>query len=419
MFELNEMQKMIQTMVRQFVTKEIQPHVEAMEDGKVSCFDLARKFYKTMGGPAMVKPALEKLAKKRETTGDDGGDVTKLLMSADAEDDMGGMGGDPMIMFLIVKELSRVSPGLAMSFGVSAGLAGGAVIGKGTARQIREYGIPLMTLDKIGSWCLTEPGAGSDAFGSMKTKAKPDGKGGYIINGTKTFITNGPVADLFVVYAKMDRGEASTAEMQVYTFILEKGMKGLSTGTPFHKMGMKDSPACEVFMEDVQVELRHLVGESEEKKGGRQSTKESLGNERSGVPAMCWGIIERCYEESVKYAKERVQFGKPIGDFQATQLKIYRMYMHLKNIENMVYRMAYMQKKGIRDVSYINGCKAYSSQAAVEVANEALQIFGGYGYMREYPIEKMYRDAKLLELGAGTTDINMLTCARNELGLAK
>jgi alkylation response protein AidB-like acyl-CoA dehydrogenase len=413
MFQMTEPQKMIRQMMRQYVTKEIQPHVEAMEDGKESWVDLARKMYKTMGGEAMLKPALEKLAKKREEGAEVHTDMTKL-MAGDEGDDMGGMGGDPMIMFIMVKELSRVSPGLAMSFGVSAGLAGGAVVGKGTARQIREYGIPLMTLQKIGSWCLTEPGAGSDAFGSMKSKAKPDGSGGYIINGTKTFITNGPVADYFVVYAKLELG----SETPVHTFILERGMKGLSTGTPFHKMGMKDSPTSEVFMEDVKLEKKHLLGESEAK-GGRQATKESLGNERSGVPAMCWGIIERCYEESVKYANERVQFGKPIAEFQATQLKIYRMYMHLKNIENMVIRMAWMQKKGIRDVSYINGCKAYSSQAAVEVANEALQIFGGYGYMREYPIEKMYRDAKLLELGAGTTDINMLTCARSELGLLK
>jgi alkylation response protein AidB-like acyl-CoA dehydrogenase len=414
MFKLTEPQKMIQQMVRQYVTKEIMPHVEAMEDGKVSCFDLARKFYKTMGGPAMIKPSLEKLAKKREEGAESSSDLTKLMAGDEEGEDAGGMGGDPMMMFLIVKELSRVSPGLAMSFGVSAGLAGGAIVAKGTARQIREWGIPLMTLEKIGSWCLTEPGAGSDAFGSMKSRAKPDGKGGYVLNGTKTFITNGPVADVFVIYARLDLGQG--AEMPVHTFILERGMKGLSTGTPFHKMGMKDSPTSEVFMEDVQLEKKHLLGESEAK-GGRQATKESLGNERSGVPAMCWGIIERCYEESVKYAKERVQFGRPIAEFQATQLKIYRMYMHLKNIENMVYRMAWMQKNGVRDVSYVNGCKAYSSTAAVEVTNEALQIFGGYGYMREYPIEKLYRDAKLLELGAGTTDINMLTCGRSELGL--
>ncbi len=415
MFTMTEPQKMIQTMLRQYVTKEIQPHVEAMEDGEKSWYELASKMFKMLGGEMMIKPALEKVAKKRDEAKDEGGDLAKI-MAEGADEDAGGMGGDPMIMMIMVKELSRVSPGLAMSFGVSAGLAGGAVVSKGTGNQIREFGIPLMTLQKIGAWCLTEPGAGSDAFGSMKSKAKPDGNGNYILNGTKTFITNGPVADYFIVYAKLDKGEPPE-DRAVHTFVLEKGMEGLSTGTPFHKMGMKDSPTSEVFMEDVKVPLKNLLGESEEKKGGRQATKQSLGNERSGVPAMCWGIIERCYDESVKYAKERVQFGRPIAEFQATQLKIYRMYMHLKNVENMVYRIAWMQKNGVSDASYVNGCKAYSSTAAVEVANEALQIFGGYGYMREYPIEKMYRDAKLLELGAGTTDINMLTCARSELGL--
>jgi len=411
MFELSEPQRMIGEMMRQYVTKEIQPHVEAMEDGEVSCFDLARKMYKMLGADAMIRPALEKLAKKREE-GDQGkAGMSELL----AGEDSSGMGNDPMIMMIMIKELSRVSPGMAMSFGVSGALAGGAIIGKGTARQIRDYAIPLMALEKIGSWCLTEPGAGSDAFGSMRTTARPDGKGGYILNGSKTFITNGPVADIFVVYAKKDAGDPPE-ERRVLTFILERGMEGLSTGPPFQKMGMKESLTSEVFMDDVRVEKRHLLGESEQK-GGRDATKESLGNERSGVPVICWGIIERCYEESIKYARERYQFGKAIAEFQATQLKIYRMYMHLKNVENIVYRTVWMQKNGVRDVSFINASKAYTSMAAVEVANEALQIFGGYGYMREYPIEKMYRDAKLMELGAGTTDINMLACARCELGL--
>jgi alkylation response protein AidB-like acyl-CoA dehydrogenase len=403
---------MIQDMLRQYVTKEIQPHVEAMEDGEVSCFDLARKMFKMLGGEAMIKPALEKLAKRREEGDKERADITKLVAGDDAA---GGMGDDPMIMMIMVKEISRVSPGMAMSFGVSSFLTGGPIVSKGTARQIREYGIPLMTLQKIGAWCLTEPGAGSDAFGSMKTTAKSDGNGGYIINGTKTFITNGPVADIFLVYSKLDKGEPAE-QRQVHSFILERDMKGFSTGKPFQKMGMKDSPTCEVFMDDVHVGLEHLLGETEEK-GGRKAAKESLGSERSGVPAMCWGIIERCYDEALKYARERVQFKRPIADFQATQLKIYRMYMHLKNVENIVYRICWMQKNGIQDISFVNACKAYTSMAAVEVANEALQIFGGYGYMREYPIEKMYRDAKLLELGAGTTDINMLTCARNELSM--
>ncbi len=411
MFQLNETQQMVKDTMRQFCINEVQPHVEAMEDGEMSCFEPARKMYEMMGVGEMIKPALEKLAKKRDEGDQEKVDIFKLSDGGGQDDPS----TDPMLQMLILKELSRVSPGLAMSFGVSMGLAGGAINTKGTGRQIRQFGIPVATLDKIGAWCLTEPGAGSDAFGSMKSTAKPDGKDGYIINGTKTFITNGPVADIFVVYARLDKGEPPE-ERLVHTFILERGMKGLSTSAPFHKMGMMDSPTSEVIMEDVHLEKINLLGESEEK-SGRKATKESLGNERSGMPIMCWGIIERCYDECIQYANERVQFGKPLAEFQAIQLKICRMYMHLKNTENIVYRIAWMQKNGINDVSFINASKAYTSTAAVEVANEAVQIFGGYGYMREYPIEKMYRDTKMLELGAGTTDINMMTCARNELGI--
>lgn len=410
MFALNEQQKMIQDVLRSFMKKEIQPHVHDMEDGKISCFELTRKMMNLLGGEALMKPALEKLAKKREQGEKSGGNIGKLLSG---DEGGGGLGDDPMIMMILVKEMSRVSPGMAMSFGVSLGLVGAAILGKGTARQIRQYGIPIMTQQKIGAWCLTEPGAGSDAFGGMKTTARVKGDK-YILNGSKTFITNGPVADIFLVYAKLDRGQ-SPEDRPVHTFIIERGMKGFATGEPFHKLGMKDSPTSEIFMDDVELGIENILGETEDR-GGRQATKESLGNERSGIPSICLGIIERCYDECIEYAKTRVQFGKPIGHFQAIQLKIAKMYISLKNVENTVYRLAWMQKNNIRDISFVNASKVYTSQAAVEVANEAIQIFGGYGYMREYPIEKMYRDAKLLELGAGTTDINAMTAARNELG---
>lgn len=411
MYQLSDQQRMIQDMLREYITREIQPHVEAMEEGTLSSLELSRKLYNTIGLADIIRPSLEKLAKKRENNAEERIDIANI-----AADDTGGMGGDPMMLMILMKEMSRVSPGLALSFGASLGLAGMALLSKGTARQIREYAIPVMTFEKIGSWCLTEPGAGSDAFGSMKSLAIPDGKGGYILNGSKTFITNAPEADVFVVYAKLDNG-TSPEDRPVHSFILERGMPGLSTGAPFHKLGMRDSPTGEVFMDDVHVEKRHLIGENEKKSGGRAATKESLGNERSGIAAISWGIIERVYEETVKYAKIRVQFGKPIAEFQAVQLKIARMYTHLKNVENIIYRTAWMQKNGIRDVSFINASKAYTSMAGVEVTNDAIQIFGGYGYMREYPVEKLYRDAKLMEIGAGTTDINMLTCARNELDL--
>ena len=411
MYQLSEQQRMIQDMLRDYMIKEIQPNVEAMEEGKLSSLELSRKLYNAIGLSEIIKPSLEKLAKKRESNAEERFDIAHI-----ASDDTGTMGGDPMMLMLLMKEMSRISPGMALSFGATLGLAGMALLSKGTARQIREYATPIMTFKKIGSWCLTEPGAGSDAFGSMKSLAVPDGKGGYIINGTKTFITNAPEADIFVVYAKLNTGQPPE-ERPVHAFILERGMTGLSTGAPFNKLGMRDSPTGEVFMEDVRLEKKHLIGENEKKVSGRASTKESLGNERSGIIAISWGIIERTYEETVKYAKVRVQFGKPIAEFQAVQLKIARMYTHLKNVENIIYRTVWMQKNNIRDVSFINASKAYTSMAGVEVTNDAIQIFGGYGYMHEYPVEKMYRDAKLMEIGAGTTDINMLTCARSELDL--
>jgi alkylation response protein AidB-like acyl-CoA dehydrogenase len=268
-------------------------------------------------------------------------------------------------------------------------------------------------MEKIASWCLTEPGAGSDAFGSMKSTARPDGDG-YILSGGKTFITNGPGADVFVVYARVDRGQPRN-EQPVCTFVLEKGMPGFTQGKPFKKMGMRDSPTCELFFEDVRVPAANLLG-GKEKASGRKDVKESLGNERSGVPAMAWGIIEKCYEASKKYVVERQQFGKPIGEFQAVQLKIADMFVKLKNVENIVYRLAWMQREKVADMAFVNASKAYCSQTCVDVALTAIQCHGGYGYMEEFHIEKLARDSKLLELGAGTTDINLLSAARQELG---
>jgi hypothetical protein len=318
------------------------------------------------------------------------------------------------MMAVFVKELSRVSPGFAMGWGVSVGLAGGAIVGKGTPEQIERWGIPLVTCRQIGSWCLTEPGAGSDAFGSMATTAVPV-DGGFRLRGTKTFITNGPGADVFVVYARIDRGEPRQ-QQGVGTFILDRGQPGLTTGAPFKKMGMRDSPTCELSFEDVRLGAEHLIGGP--RGGGRAAAKQNLGSERSGIPAMAWGIIERCYEQSLQYARDRSQFGRPIGEFQAVQLKLADMYVKLRNVENIVFRTAWMQKSGVRDPAFVNASKAYCSQMACDVALTAIQIHGGYGYMEEYHIEKLARDAKLLELGAGTTDINLLSAARHELGMS-
>jgi len=304
-----------------------------------------------------------------------------------------------------------------MGFGVSIGLVGGAIVAKGTADQIERWGLPLTTVEKIGSWCLTEPNAGSDAFGSMRTCAKPDGSS-YVLTGSKTFITNGPGADVFLVYAKIDRGEPE-AERGMATFIVDRTMPGVSVGPPFKKMGMRDSPTSEVFFDEVRLGVEHLLGGREKGRGGRTDTKDSLGNERSGVPSIAWGIIERCYDMSLSYVRERKQFGRAIGEFQAVQLKITDLFMKLRTVENIVFRLAWMQQHGKRDMPYINASKAISAQLAVDAAMTAIQIHGGYGYMEELGLEKLARDSKLLELGAGTTDINLLAAARELIGVTE
>ena len=404
MFALDEQTQMVAKMVRQWCESQLAPKIPAFEAGAEAPFALMKAMSKTFGIGAMAEASIRKRIDKLRA-----GTVTSEAMAGER---------DPMMMAVVIKELSRVSPGFAMGFGVSMGLAGGAVLTKGTPEQIERWGVPLATLDKIGSWCLTEPGAGSDAFGSMKTTARPEPDGSaYVLNGSKTFITNGPGADLFVVYARIDRGEPA-GEQGVATFVVERGMPGFSVGPPFKKMGMRDSPTSEIFFDGVKLGVEHLLGGREKGRAGRADTKESLGNERSGIPAMAWGIIERCYDQSLAYVRERQQFGRPIGEFQAVQLKIADLYLKLKNVENAVFRLAWMQKQGVRDVAYVNATKAWASQAAVAAALTAIDVHGGYGYMEEMHIEKLARDSKLLELGAGTTDINLLSAARALIGTA-
>lgn len=416
MFELTEPQKMMQDMVRHWCDTMLRPRLPELESGALLPYELMRDLVRQFGLADMARSSLAKRVRtlRERAAAGESADAGPSALGDVLSDGDGG--GDPLLFALLAKELCRCSPGFASSWGVSLALAGGAIIGKGTPDQIERWGIPIATLEKIGSWCLTEPDAGSDAFGSMRTTARPDGDG-YVLKGQKTFITNGPYADVFVVYAKVDRGQPRE-QMPVNTFVLERGMPGFSQGKPFRKMGMRDSPTGELFFDDVRVPKENLLGGREKTAEGRADTKESLGNERSGLPAMAWGIIEECYERSLAYVKGRRQFGRAIGEFQAVQLDLADMYVKLKNVESITLRTAWMQRKGIRDVAFVNASKAYCSQMAVDVALKAIQLHGGNGYMEEFHIEKLARDAKLLELGAGTTHINYLTAARALLELS-
>jgi alkylation response protein AidB-like acyl-CoA dehydrogenase len=299
--------------------------------------------------------------------------------------------------------------------GVSMGLTSAAIMSRGTIAQKERWAVDLLTRDKVGAWAITEPNSGSDAFGSMKSTARRDGDE-YLLNGSKTFITNGPYADTIVFICKLDEGNPP-AERKVLTFVLDKGMPGLTQSKPLRKMGMHSSPTGELFLSDVRLGRDRLLGETEDVPGGgREGAKDTFTMERSGVAAMSLGIIEKCLELSVQYAKDRVQFGRPIGDYQLIQLKLAKMEVARLNVQNLVFRFIEMVKAG-RPLSLAeaSAMKLYCAQSATEVALEAVQLFGGNGYMSEFHVEQLARDAKVLQIYAGTDEIQVTHIAKDLL----
>jgi hypothetical protein len=249
----------------------------------------------------------------------------------------------------------------------------------------------------------------------MKSTARRDGDE-YLLNGSKTFITNGPYADTIVFICKLDEGNPP-AERKILSFVLDSGMPGLEQSPPLRKMGMHSSPTGQLFLNDVRVGRDRLVGETEDvPSGGREGAKDTFSMERSGVAAMALGIIEECLELSVGYAKDRVQFGQPIGNFQLIQEKLARMEVARLNVENLVFRSIEVAQAG-KGLTFAeaSAMKLYSARAATEVAMEAVQLFGGNGYMAEYRVEQLARDAKVLQIYAGTDELQIVAIAKDLL----
>jgi alkylation response protein AidB-like acyl-CoA dehydrogenase len=406
MFEWSEEQKMIRDAVRQFVEKEIKPHVEDLEHGDLPPYDILRKLFATFGMDSMARESFMRRI-ERERAIEAGEQVEPVARSSG---DGGGMALIPII------EICRYCPGMVTAMGVSMGLTASAITSRGTIRQKERWALDLLTMDKVGAWAITEPDSGSDAFGSMKSTARRDGDE-YVLNGSKTFITNGPYADTIVFICKLDEGNPP-AERKVLSFVLDRGMPGLDQSKPLRKMGMHSSPTGQLFLTDVRVGIDRLIGESEEAaaRSGRAAAKDTFSMERSGVAAMALGIIEQCLDLCVDYAKSRVQFGQPIGEFQLIQLKLAKMEVARLNVQNLVFRSMEMGAagKGL-SLAEASAMKLYSAQAAMEVALEAVQLFGGNGYMAEYQVEQLARDAKVLQIYAGTDEIQVTHIARDLL----
>jgi alkylation response protein AidB-like acyl-CoA dehydrogenase len=404
MIEWSEQHRMVRDAVRKFVEAEIAPNVEALEHGDMPPYDLLRKMMSTFGMDEMARTRFEKTLAREENPS----------AKSEGEDKSGGGGDSAAFSLIPIIELCRYCPGMVTAMGVSMGLAGSAILSKGTRRQKERWALDLLTLGKIGAWAITEPGSGSDAFGGMKSTARRT-EGGYVLNGSKTFITNGPHADIIVFICKLDEEGVEPRDRKVLTFVLEKEMKGLTQSAPMRKMGLHSSPTGELFLQDVFAESDRLLGESEESPA-RSGTKDSFSLERSGVAAMALGIVERCLELSVTYARERVQFGRPIGEFQLIQEKLARMEVARMNLQNLVFRTIEASSTGSRlTLAEASAMKLYAARAAVEVAMEAVQIYGGNGYMSEYPVEQLARDAKVLQIYAGTDEIQISAIARDLL----
>jgi acyl-CoA dehydrogenase len=404
MIEWNDQHQQIRDMVRKFIEAEIAPRREELEFGDEPPYDVLRKMMKTFGMDEMAKARFASdLERERsgKTKSKERGDGTFRQEAADAT----------AMRVIPIVELCRYSPGMVTALGVSIGLTAGAIMSKGSLAQKEKFVPPLLTLEKVGAWAITEPGSGSDAFGAMKSTARRDGEGGYVLNGSKTFITNGPYADTIVFICKLDENNPPD-QRKVVTFILDRGMKGLTQSKPLRKMGMHSSPTGELFLEDVHVPADRLLGETEDG-GGRKGAKETFGTERTGVAAMALGIVEKCLELCVDYAKNRVQFGKAIGQFQLVQLKLARMEVARMNIQNLVFRQIELAGYGKQlDLAEASACKLYCAQAAMEVCLEAVQLFGGNGYMAEYQVEQLCRDAKVLQIYGGTDEIQVTHVAR-------
>ncbi|ONH31777.1 acyl-CoA dehydrogenase family protein [Pseudofrankia asymbiotica] len=379
--------------VRRFVEAEVAPRREELEHGDLAPYGIMRRYSEAFG---VGDIAIERF--ESSLRGEPGPAVTAAQTLI------------PMI------EFSRYCPGIVTSMGVSTSLTAGAIIKGGSAEQKERWVPDLLTIAKVGSWAITEPDSGSDAFGSMRATARPDGDG-YVLNGAKTFITNGPDADTIVFICRLADG---TEERRYATFVLDRGLPGLVQSAPLRKMGLHSSRTGELSLTDVVVGPDRLLAPAKKKSGpatsDRSSAMATFVKERASIAAMALGIIERCLELSVDYARTRVQFGRSIGDFQLIQLKLAQMEVARLNVENLLLRYLRQVDAGVRpSLTEASATKLYAAQAAMQVSLEAVQVFGGNGYMAENHVEQLCRDAKVLQIYAGTDEIQVSQIAKDLL----
>ncbi|MFQ5909442.1 MAG: acyl-CoA dehydrogenase [Thermoplasmata archaeon] len=373
-FEPTDEQNLMRKTVRDFAEKEIRPVRAEYDERAEYPIDILRK----LGGLGIMGMAVPQ--------------------------EYGGSGADVISYAIAIEELSRVDPSVGVAVSVHNSLVCDSIVKFGTEEQKKEWLPDLAKGKKIGCFCLTEPDAGSDA-GSIKGTARLDGDE-YIVNAKKQFITNAVGADLSLVFVMTDKEKAYKG---ISGFLVPTDAPGFSRGKKEKKMGIHASVTMEMLYEDCRIPRENLLGEAGE---GFRVALWALDAGRIGIAAQAVGLAQGALDEAIAYSKERVQFGKPIASFQAIQWKMADMATKIDAARFLTYRAAYVKQRGDRFTTEAAMAKLMASDVAVSVSRDAVQIFGGYGYMREYPVERYYRDAKITEIYEGTSEIQRLVISR-------
>jgi len=378
-FNLSEEQRLLKKTVREFAEGELAPH--------------SREWDEKQAFPREVFAKLAELG----------------LMGVAWPTEYGGSGMSTLDWAVVMEELSRVDAGVALSLAAHHSLCSAHIFLAGSEEQKRKHLVPLARGEKVGCWGLTENSAGSDA-GGTKTTAVRDGAH-WVLSGSKTFITNGRVADTAVIMAVTDR---SKGKKGISAFIVEQGTKGFRAGKKEDKLGVRSSDTSELVFEDCRIPVANLLGVEGM---GFIDTLRILDRGRIGIAAFSVGIAQAALEASMKYAKDRKQFGHAIADFQAVQFKIAEMATTVAAARLLTWRAASLRDEGREHTAESSMAKLFAGEAAVDIALDAIQIHGGYGYTKDYPVERYLRDAKLGTIGEGTSEVQRLVIARELLGL--
>jgi len=372
-FGLTREQELVRQMVREFAVNEVKP--------------IAAEIDETERFP------MENVKKMAELG----------MMGIPFPKELGGAGGDVLSYIISVEELSKVCGTTGVILSAHTSLCASLIYENGTPAQKEKYLVPLAKGEKIGAFGLTEPGAGTDAAG-QQTTAVLDGDN-YILNGSKIFITNGGVADTFIVFAMTDKSQGTRG---ISAFIVEKGFPGFSIGKKEDKLGIRASSTTELIFENCIVPKENLIGK--EGKGFGIAMK-TLDGGRIGIAAQALGIAEGAYEETIKYMKERKQFGRPLSAFQGLQWMIAEMETKIEAAKLLVYKAAWLKQNKLPYSVDAAKAKLFAAEVAMDVTTKAVQLHGGYGYTKEYPVERMMRDAKITEIYEGTSEVQKMVIA--------